>query len=368
MKRYLSGLILVGAALATGCHSNEAAKPSTVETVRARVVTSSQEQVSALLHAIGTVHAKQSATISAQVMGRVQQVLVREGDQVRAGQTLVILDGAALDAQAAGAKAAVAAAESAEAAARSNASLASSTLTRFRQLEAEKSVSAQEMDEVARRAEGANAQLEAARSQSEAARQQAAAARAMQGYTRLVAPFAGVVTARMVDPGAMAAPGVPLVQIDQTGPLELQATIDESAIASVRVGMKAPVTIDGVSQPLSGAVAQILPAADAASHSFTVKIGLPASNQARAGMYGAVDIAKGSTNAILAARSAIVIRGSLECAYVLDAQGIAQLRYITLGAAHGDRVEILSGLAAGERLVDAPGDREIAGKRIEVQP
>ena len=368
MKRYLSGLILLSTALATGCHSNEAATPTVLETAKARVVVSAQEQVPALLHATGTVHARQSATISAQVMGRIQQVFVREGDQVHAGQTLVILDGAALDAQAAGAKAAQAAAESAESAARSNASLAASTLTRFRQLEVEKSVSPQEMDEVARRAEGANAQLEAARSQAEAARQQAAAARTMQSYTRLAAPFAGVVTARMVDPGAMAAPGVPLVQIDQAGPLELQATIDESAIASVRVGMKAPVTIDGVAQPLAGIVAQILPAADAASHSFAVKIGLPPSSQVRAGMYGSVDIARGSTNAILAARSAIVIRGSLECAYVLDAQGIAQLRYITLGAAHGDRVEVLSGLAAGERLVDAPGDREIVGKRIEVEP
>jgi hypothetical protein len=54
--------------------------------------------------------------------------------------------------------------------------------------------------------------------------------------------------------------------------------------------------------------------------------------------------------------------------YVLDGQGIAQLRYLTLGAVQGDRIEVLSGVSAGEKLVDAPSDRDLAGKRIEVQP
>ncbi len=62
------------------------------------------------------------------------------------------------------------------------------------------------------------------------------------------------------------------------------------------------------------------------------------------------------------------MRGSLACAYVLDSNNIAQLRYVTLGAAHGDQVEILSGISGGERLVDNPADRDLASKRIEVQP
>ena len=64
-------------------------------------------------------------------------------------------------------------------------------------------------------------------------------------------------------------------------------------------------------------------------------------------------------------RSAVVARGSLNCAYVLDGQGIAQLRSITLGAEQGNLVEVLSGVSAGEKLVDAPADRDLAGKRIE---
>ncbi len=158
-------------------------------------------------------------------MGRIQQVMVHEGDAVRAGQTLVVLDDAALRSQLEQAQAGVKAAESAQAAAQTNAALATSTLNRYKQLESQKSVSPQEMDEVSRRAEAAASGVEAVRAQTDAARAQESSARTMLGYTHLVAPFAGVVTARMADPGTMAAPGVPLLQIDQAADLQLQATV-----------------------------------------------------------------------------------------------------------------------------------------------
>jgi RND family efflux transporter MFP subunit len=191
----------------------------------------------------------------------------------------------------------------------------------------------------------------------------------MLGYTRLVAPFSGVVTARMADPGSMAMPGVPLLQVDQTGALQLEATVDESAMGAIHKGMKAKVVLGGDSSTeIAGTVAEIVPVADPASHSFLVKIELPSSNHLRAGIYGTVEFANGTRQAILIPRSAVVLRGSLACVYVLDGQGIAQLRYITLGEQQGNLVEVLSGISPGERLVDAPSDRDLAGKRIEVQP
>ena len=102
-------------------------------------------------------------------MGRIQQVLVREGDSVRAGQTLVVLDDATLRASVEQAQAGVKAAQSAQAAAQTNAALAASTLDRYKQLQAEKSVSPQEMDEVTRRAEAAAASVDAVRAQTDAA-------------------------------------------------------------------------------------------------------------------------------------------------------------------------------------------------------
>ena len=373
MKNVLwASLLTASAAMIAGCHGGEpAVTPGTVQTMQARVVESQQQQVPVNLRSTGTVHARETAVVSAQVMGRIQQVMVREGDSVRAGQTLVVLDDAALRSQLEQAQAGVKAAQNAQAAAQTNAALAASTLGRYKQLETEKSVSPQEMDEVSRRAEGAAANVDAMRAQTDAARAQESGARTMLGYTHLVAPFAGVVTARMADPGTMAAPGVPLLQIDQAGELQLQAAVDESVIGAVHKGMKVQVAIDsgastsGTGTNLEGRVAEIVPAADPTSHSFLVKIDLPSSSQTRAGMYGTAEFANGTRRAILIPQSAVVARGSLNCVYVLDGQGIALLRSITLGGALGNLVEVLSGVSAGEELVDAPSDRELAGKRIE---
>ncbi len=368
MKKVIwSSLLAASAALIAGCHSGEStASPSTPQTVEARVVESLQQQVPLNLGSTGSVQARESAFVSAQVMGRIQQVLVREGDSVRAGQTLVVLDDAAIRSSVDQAQAGVKAAQSAQAAAQTNAALATSTLDRYKQLDAQKSVSPQELDEVSRRAEAAAANLEAVRAQTDAARAQESGARTMLSYTRLVAPFAGVVTARMADPGTMAAPGTPLLKIDEAGPLQLDTAVDESAIGAIHKGMKVAVTIDGASSSnQAGTVTEIVPAADPSSHSFLVKIDLPSSAQMRSGMYGTAMFANGTKQAILIPRSAVVTRGSLSCAYVLDGQGVAQLRYLTLGAAQGGLVEVLSGVSENEKLVDAPSDRDLAGKRIE---
>ncbi len=363
-----ASLLAVTAMMLAGCQGGESASP-VIQTAQARVVESRQQQVPVSVSSTGTVHARETAILSAQVMGRIRQVLVNAGESVRAGQTLVVLDDAALRASAEQAQAAVRAAQGQQAAAQTDANLAASTLERYRQLQVEKSVSPQEMDEVARRAEAAAARLDAMRAQTEAARDQASSAATMLSYTRLRAPFSGVVTARMADPGTMAAPGIPLLQVDQAGALQLQTTVDESTIGAIHKGMKVPVAIDGAgAATFAGTVAEINAAADPASHSFLVKIDLLSSNQLRAGMYGTAEFPNGVRQAILIPQSAVVSRGSLQCAYVLDGRGIAQLRYVTLGAAQGNLVEVLSGIAAGEKLVDAPADRDLAGKRIEVQP
>src|SRR5208283_2366360 len=141
-----------------------------------------------------------------------------------------------------------------------------------------------EMDEVARRAEAARSRVDALRAQTDAAKAQESGARSMLSYTRLRAPFAGVVTARMADPGTMASPGVPLLQVDQAGALQLDATVDESAMSAIHKGMNVQVAIDGAgSTSIMGTVAEIVPAADPSSHSFLVKIDLPSSTQLRAG-------------------------------------------------------------------------------------
>lgn len=362
-------LLAASSAILAGCHSYESASPAAVQTIQARIVESRQQEAPVTLRATGTLHARESAIISAQVVGRIEQVLVHEGDSVKAGQPLVVLDDATQRAAAEQAQAAVKAAQSQQAAAQTEASLAASTLARYKQLQAEKSVSPQEMDEVSKRAEAAAAHVEALRAQGDSAKAQESGTRSMLGYTRLRSPFAGVVTSRLADPGTLALPGMQLLQIDHSGPLQLQTTVDESSIGSLHKGMKISVAISSSSDDkVIGSVSEILPAADPSSHSFMVKIDLPSSSALRAGVYGSAEIVTGKHQAILAPRSAVIQRGSLACLYVLDSNGIAQLRSITLGGTQGDLVEVLSGLSSGEKLVDLPGDRDLAGKRIEAQP
>jgi len=364
MKLFSGVGLLLGLGALAGCHGHDTPRAAAIETVSAQLVESRQQNVDEMIRATGTVHAQQSAVISSQVVGRIQQVLVREGDAVHAGQTLALLDDATLRTQVAQAEAGVKAAENQQAAVESNAKLATSTLDRYKQLQAQKSVSPQEMDEVTRRAEAAAAQVDAVRAQAEAAKAQESGARTMLAYTRLIAPYSGIVTARMADPGTLASPGVPLMQVDQAGALQLESTVDQSVIQAVRKGMKVPVAIDGTKVSM-GTVQQIVPAADPGSHSFTVKIALPSTDQLRSGMYGTAQFANGTRQAIVIPSSAVVQRGSLMCVYVLDASGLAQLRYVTLGNTQGNAVEVLTGISAGEKLVDAPADRDLAGKRIE---
>ena len=207
MKVFSVCLLAACVVMMTGCDGGKSTSPAVVEVMQARVVQSAQQQVPVNIRSTGTVHARETAMVSAQVVGRIQQVLVREGDLVRAGQTLIVIDEAALRASMDQAQAGVKAAQSEQAAAQTDAKLAATTLERYRQLEAQKSVSPQEMDEVAQRAAAASSRLDAVRSQVDAARAQEAGAHTMLGYTRLAAPFAGVVAARMADPGTMASPG-----------------------------------------------------------------------------------------------------------------------------------------------------------------
>lgn len=370
MKTSFAGCLLSIASLVVGgCHGSDLTSTAPIQTVRARVVVGQQQQVPVGLTATGSIHAKETAIIASQITGSILQVLVREGDRVRAGQILIVVDDAFLSASSSQAEAAAKAAASNQAAAQSEASLATSTLARYRQLQSERSISPQEMDEISRRAEAAAARLEAAHSQNVAAQAQERGARTMQSYTRLRAPFSGVVTARMADPGMLASPGAALLQVEQAGPLQLQVPVDESAIGAIHKGLKVHITFSGISPADTlGTVSEIDPAADPASHSFAVKIDLPLSDTLHSGIYGTAEFATGTRQAILVARTSVLYNGSLTCAYVVDGQGLAQLRYLTLGAVHGDVVEVLSGVTAGEKLVDSPSDRDLAGKRIEVQP
>ncbi len=352
---------------AVACSKQTASAPAPAVIRGVRLVQVTTQKMPETLEAVGTVRARESATLSAQIMGTVASVAVHEGDHVHAGQVLITIDAAQMASQVKQAHAAVATAEQQITAAESDAALANSTLRRYEQLKAQKSVSPQEFDEVETRAKAANARLAALHSQKAEATAAASSAATMQGYTRIRAPFDGMVTERRADPGAMAAPGVPLLTVEKAGALQLEATVDESLLAALKVGGVLPVMIPALGNaPIDGKVSRVVPAADPGSRSFVAKIDLPTTPGLYSGMFGRALVTRGPAREVVTVpRSAVVTHGSMQSVYVVGSDRIATLRYISTGSAAGDSLVVLSGLSAGESFVVAPGERELGGKRVE---
>ncbi len=321
------------------------------------------------LDAVGTVRAVQTSQVASQATGNILEIRTQEGDRVAAGQVLAVIDDSQPRAAVDQSAAVLAAAQKEVAAADSDSALASATLKRYQQLYDKRSVSPQEFDEVKARYQSAEAHQEMTQAGEAQANAALLQARTSLGYTRVRAPFAGIVTAKLVDAGALAAPGMALFTIEDTQNYRLEATVDESDIHLLRVGQAAAVIIDALGdEGLSGKVQDIVPAADPSSRSFLVKISLPANNRLRSGLFGRARFVRGQRQALLIPRSSVLERGQLTCVYVVGANQIAELRYITLGAVYGEKTEVLSGLKDGETLLAVPGDREFGGKRVATQP
>lgn len=317
----------------------------------------------------GVVRARRQATIAAQVMGAVRRVAVEEGQRVTAGQALIELDDQQLASGVAAARAmrdeaeaAIGAGRQAVSAADAQLALAAVTHERYQTLLSKKSASQQEYDVSEAGLKAAQASVEQARAslaQAQAKRAQAEAqlvsAETMQGYGRITAPLAGVVTERFVDPGDLASPGMPLLEIEQAGDYQLEAAVPESLVSTLRVGQQVGVAIEslGESGPTEGRIAQIDPAADAASRTFTVKTSLASQASLRSGLYGQLLVPGVERSGLSVPSSAVVSRGQIQSVFTVE-EGTARLRLVTLGQLLDGRYEVLSGLSAGDRVVLNP--------------
>ena len=353
----------------SGCSNQHRAEPAATETVsNVPVIVAQRTTLPDWLEAVGTVRAAQTSQVSSQMMGNIVEIRSHEGDRVQKGQVLATIDDAQPRSTVDQATDALAIAEKAVSAADSDLALAQATLKRYQQLYEKKSVSPQEFDEIKARYQSAEARLEMARARQSQANAALTQARTSLDYAHIRAPFSGVVTEKKADAGTLVSPGMPIFTLEDTRSFRLEVTVDESDIHLVHVGQVAPVTIDALGNiQLTGKVVQVVPAADTASRSFLVKVELPADTRLRSGLFGRARFPRGQRSALLIPRTSLVERGQLQGIYVLDANQIAGLRYVTLGKSTGEQFEVLSGLQAGEKLVAAPGDRELGGKRIAIR-
>jgi RND family efflux transporter MFP subunit len=371
-KNQVIAVVLVLIAVLTGglsgCSNEHRAEPAATQTVsNVPVIVVQRSTIPDWLEAVGTVRAAQTSQVSSQMMGNIGEIRAHEGDRVQNGQVLATIDDAQPRSAVDQATSAVDAAEKEVSAADSDLALAQATLQRYQELYEKKSVSPQEFDEIKARYQSAEARRDMVRAGQAQASAALTQAQNSLSYTRIRAPFSGVVTDKNVDAGTLASPGMPIFTLEDTRSFRLEVTVDESDIRLVHVGQVAPVTIDALGDiQLPGKIVQIVPAADTASRSFLVKVELPADTRLRSGLFGRARFARGERSALLIPRTSLVERGQLQGVYVLDANQIAGLRYVTLGRSTGEKFEVLSGLQAGEKLIAAPSNRELGGKRIAI--
>ena len=360
---------LLSAAVAASCGGATSKGPSpasggsfAVRTAVVAPVTSTETT-----EAGGLVAARTVATVASRVVAPVTQVLVRPGDRVRAGQVLVRLAVGVLRADADRAEAASAAAADAiraataeQSSARAALALARTTHERIAALQARGSATPQELDEATSALAGAEARLGAVTARLSEATSGAAGARsASEGagisaaYGQVTAPFAGVITEKLVDPGNMVAPGTPLVRLEDTSGFTLDVRVDAGRADTSRVGQAVAVEIDEAGV-LEGTITEVARAVEADGRSLLVRIGLPPHAALRSGLFGRARFPLQPRTALRVPEAAVRRSGQLASAFVLDG-GRARLRLIRVGPSADGSTEVLSGLADGERVIlDAP--------------
>ncbi|MGF1602073.1 MAG: efflux RND transporter periplasmic adaptor subunit [Thermosynechococcaceae cyanobacterium] len=373
----------------------------------------------------GTLESAEDVTLTSRVMGQIQQLFVREGDTVKAGQQIATIDVRDIQAQENQAVAAIPQAQSAVSIGQSaslaaqsqrnqaqasvqeaqgrlaeaQAELADAQLNQKRMatLRTEGAVSQSRLDEahtrlamVQARIRQTNAGIAQARTtvnQAEAAMQQAQAqvrqaqaqvlqaqagvdqTRANLDYGTVVAPFAGVITHKYTEVGAMAGPGQALVKLERSGQLRLSVDVPESLIGQIRRGQTVAIQMDTLQRQVTGRISQIIPSADPTAHTFTVKVALSATQDLLPGMFGRLQLRShqgGERQGLMIPEAALVKRFGVTGVFkVMDQQ--AQFQPITTGQVQGSAVEVFSGLEVGDRVIINPKPELKNGTTLQVK-
>lgn len=297
----------------------------------------------------GTVVADKRAEISTRLMGRVRQVLVKEGQYVKEGQLLVVIDAQDIQAQVSAVEKQVEQARHAYSSALANYEAVRKTYERYSALLRDGAITQQEFDQIKAQFESAKAQVEQARAGVQALENQKQAVSTNINYARLTAPFAGYVVFKNVDTGDLAVPGHPLLVIE-TGPYLFEAFLPERFAGSVKVGQEYQVMVPSLNKSLKGRVVEVSPSIDPATKTFRVKLLLEKAEGLKSGMYANLLLPE-RVKALLVPERAVVKRFDFTGVWVVKPDSTLELRFIKLGEVRGDKVEVLSGLKEGEQVV-----------------
>jgi RND family efflux transporter MFP subunit len=322
-----------------GKSRHESNAPATETPFSVTAVAVETRTVDSVVSAAGTLSSRNTSILSSKVMVKVVALTINEGDYVTTGKLLARIESGEIAAQTYQAQAAY-----------HNAKL---HFDRIKRLFDEKASTQMEMDQATRGLESAKAGLNAAK--------------AMESYTMITAPISGQIMEKRINLGEMALPGQPILKIEDNRKLRLDATLQEHDIRSVRPGQTVAVRMDSLPDAeIRGTVAQVVPAADIRTHSFTVKIDIPADKRLITGMYGKALFSIGRRETILIPRSAVVEMAGLTGVYLVSGDGNAVFQMVQLGESRGDNVEAVTGLKTGDRVIVSTHDGRIDGRKVIV--
>ena len=310
----------------------------------------------------GTLQGFVQAPIAARASGYLKRWTRDIGSRVAKGELLAEIESPELDQQL---SQAIAAREQTAA----GLALAQTTATRWEDLRQKDVASQQELDERRSAAAQARANLAAADANVQRLRQ-------LEGFKRVVAPFAGVITRRnvdvgdLIDAGSGGAGGRPLFQLAQTDPLRVYVSVPQAYALLIRPGQAVVVTQPELrGRSFDGKVARTAASIDATTRTMQVEIALPNHDGALLpGAYVQVALPLLAAKSLSIPANSLLFRAAGIHVGVVDAQGRVHLRMIHIGRNYGETVEVLDGISAADRLVLNPSDSLADGDRVTIAP
>jgi len=287
---------------------------------------------------VGTVRAKLHATLEARLSGHIEKMPVALGEKVHRGQLIARIN-------------------------------AGEIAARLEQVEASLEEADRNWKRIATLFEqqsATRAEYDTAQTRQRIAKGAVAEAKAMMGYVEITAPFDGIVAKKWADVGDLAAPGKPLIDIEDPSALQMEADVPEGIAAGIQQDSRLGIRVGSADTELTGVVREIAPVADPNSRTFHVKLDLPPAAGLMPGQFARLAVPVGEARTIRVPAAAVIQRGQLELVFVV-ANGRAQMRIVRIGRHVAAECEVVSGLNSGDQVVTEGAANLTDGQPVSMQ-
>ncbi len=319
-------LFLASLFMTWGCsseHQAEKKSQNKLPSVKASVHKAELTSAYSFIEIPGTVQAGQRATIATKLTGTISELPVTMGSRVSKGDLLVKIDAQEITARVNQA--------------RTQLEQAQRNLKREEKLLAQNASTPETVKDLQDMVRISSSTLNEAQT--------------MQGYTRISAPFDGMISEKRVDVGDLAMPGVPLLVLDSEKSLQVLADVPEETAIHIKQGDPQDIYIPASGKKIKGRVAELSHAADPATRTVAVKLDIESDPDIRPGQFARILIPSRQKTLILVPQKAISLFGQMERLFILQSDNRASLRIVRSGARSGEMVEILTGLEPEEKVI-----------------